>query len=124
MHLVLIFVIELTPFILCIAGEGGVCIPGSVHYRGHDEDSSLWFSNASWCLPPQWLEHARFCNCSHRVSTAIVGFSHIFHCPVLTPWSWVVCSPTPTFHPWEEGRDNRHDKSLLARARFHHYYEL
>lgn len=49
-------------------GNCWICIFSHLHSRSYFEDHCIWVFLPFGCLPPQRMEHFRFCNCSSRVS--------------------------------------------------------
>lgn len=49
-------------------GNCWICIFSHLHSRSYFEDHCVWVFLPFGCLPPQRMEHFRFCNCSSRVS--------------------------------------------------------
>ena len=64
------------------AGERGIRVPGDLHGGGVYEDYRVWVPPSSWCLSQKRMEHARFYNCSHRVSISFIILTPYCGCDV------------------------------------------
>lgn len=54
-------------------GKNRVCLSGHLHRRMRDEDNRLWIHDARGRVSAQRMELARFHDCRHRVSKALIA---------------------------------------------------